>query len=185
MNASIRSTHGNAYFTGIFGEKKIVLYDSLVKALEPKEIVAVLAHELGHFKLNHVRWGLFRSTLISALLFYVLSICLPLKNFYLAFGFQGISNYAALTTFSLWFSIINFILIPIGSLISRKNEFAADHFAGLHIDNPKNLISALLKLRETNHSMPLSHPLYSSFYYSHPPLIERIKPLIKMKHKSS
>lgn len=179
MNASIRSTHGNAYFTGILGEKRIVLFDSLVANLQPKEIVAVLAHELGHFKLNHVRWGLVRGILMSGLTFYLLSLCLPLTEFYTAFGFGGISNYGALVVFSMWFGVISFITTPIGSLISRKNEFAADHFATKHIDNPRDLSNALLKLRETNQSMPLSHPTYSSIYYSHPPLIERLKAMHK------
>ena len=175
MDASTRSTHGNAYFTGVFGKKRIVLFDTLVKNLKPRQIVAVLAHELGHFKLKHVRWGLIRSLVMTGFLFYTLSLCINLESFYLAFGFTKVSNYAALVVFSLWFSLVSFIISPLMSFISRQNEFAADAFALEVTGNSKDLGEALITLSETNHSMPISHPLYSLFYYSHPPIIERLE----------
>ncbi len=174
MDASTRSTHGNAYFTGLFGEKRIVLFDTLVKSLSAKQIIAVLAHELGHFKLHHVRTSLIRSTLLTGLMFYLVSLLLPLKQFYLAFGFSGISNYAALVIFSLCFSLTDLLTTPLSTYLSRRNEFAADDFAVHHIEDPKELSGALKKLSENNRSMPLTHPWYSNFYYSHPPLLERI-----------
>jgi STE24 endopeptidase len=175
MDASTRSSHGNAYFTGIFGEKRIVLFDTLLSALRTDEIIAVLAHELGHFKLNHVRWSLIRGSLILGVGFFLMSLCLPIEAFYSAFGFDGISNYAALIVFSLWFGLFNFFLQPLSSYISRKNEFAADRFASQFPGGGQNLREALLKLREQNHSVPVTHPWYSLYYYSHPPIVERLK----------
>lgn len=177
MDASTRSSHGNAYFTGVFGKKRIVLFDTLVRSMKDSEVVAVLAHELGHFKLNHVRWGLLRGIAYTGLLFYLLSLCLPLQAFYTAFHFQGVSPYAALLVFSLWFGLVEFSFAPMMSWISRQNEFAADAFAKANISDVNDMINALRKLREANHAMPLSHPLFSAVYHSHPPLIERIKAL--------
>ncbi len=175
MNASIRSTHGNAYFTGVFGKKKIVLFDTLVEAMNPDEICAVLAHELGHFKLNHIRMTLVRAFFVTGFMFYLLHLCLPLEQFYQSFGLRGVSNYGALSVFPLWFGIASFLLQPVTTWLSRRNEFAADAFALKHISDPRKLGDALLKLREKSSAMPLSHPLYSTVYHSHPPLLERLK----------
>ena len=175
MDASKRSSHGNAYFTGIFGEKRIVLFDTLVQALTPKEVAAVLAHELGHFKLRHVRWALFRGVAMTGGIFWILSLALPRTEFYTAFGLAAVSDYGALVVFSLWFGMIDFFLAPFGNWISRRNEFAADAFAIQQIGGAQELEQALLKLREKSHAMPLSHPIYSSVYHSHPPLLERLE----------
>lgn len=177
MDASRRSSHGNAYFTGVFGEKRIVLFDTLIDSMAHSEVVAVLAHELGHFKLKHVRWNLVRGVLMTGFLFYALSLCLPITDFYVSFSFAGVSNYAALVVFSMWFGILDLFLSPLGSWISRQNEFAADAFAKSHMGGGAELIGALIKLRESNRSMPMAHPLYSAVYYSHPPLGERIAAL--------
>ena len=178
MDASIRSSHGNAYFTGVFGKKRIVLFDTLVDSMKPKEVEAVLAHELGHFKLNHVRWALIRSVITTGVVLYLLSICLPLEVFYRSFAFAGVSDYGALIVFFLWFSLVEFFLAPIGSWVSRRNEFAADRFAAEH-SQASDLVSALNKLRKANAGMPLCHPLFSMIYHSHPPLPERIEALGK------
>lgn len=179
MDASKRSSHGNAYFTGLFGEKRIVLFDTLVESLTPKEIVAVLAHELGHFKLHHVRVGLIRSILIMGLLFFVLSLSKPIEDFYHAFGFSGVSNYAALVVFSLWYGIVGFVFNPLQAWFSQRNEFAADAFAKRNIDSYEDLSNALVKLQKHNQSMPLTHPWFSFMYYSHPPLLQRLVALRK------
>ena len=108
--------------------------------------------------------------------FYLMSLCLPLVEFYEAFAFESISNYAALIVFTLWFGLLNFVIQPIETRISRKNEFAADAFALQNVENGNHeLGSALLKLREKSHAMPITHPLYSGFYHSHPPMLERLK----------
>jgi STE24 endopeptidase len=129
MDASKRSAHGNAYFTGVAGKKRIVLFDTLVNSLKPQEVVAVLAHELGHFKLQHVRWMLIRSVLMTGLTFFLLNLFLPYTEFYEAFGLRGVSTYGALIVFSLWFSLIDFLMLPFQSYLSRRNELAADRFA--------------------------------------------------------
>lgn len=175
MDASTRSSHGNAYFTGVFGKKKIVLFDTLVKAMNVDEIVAVLAHELGHFKLNHVRWSLIRSFFITGLMFFLMSLCQPIEALYQAFGMEPSTSYGALLVFSLWFGPVSFLLQPFTNLISRKNEFAADAFALDHIQDKKLLGDALLKLRENSNVMPISHPAFSTVYHSHPPLLERLR----------
>jgi len=175
MDASRRSSHGNAYFTGVFGKKRIVLFDTLVNTLGVKEIEAVLAHELGHFKLHHVRWSLIRSVALTGSMFYALHLTYRLADFYLAFGLSGVSAHGALIVFSLWFGPIGFALQPLINAISRANEFAADTFAQSHTTEPKSLGLALLKLRESSHAMPLSHPVYSAVYHSHPPLVERLR----------
>lgn len=177
MDASKRSSHGNAYFTGVFGKKRIVLFDTLVQTMGAPEVVAVLAHELGHFKLHHVRWQLIRSTVMTGLTFFFLSLCLPLASFYQAFALSGVSNYGALVVFGLWFGIVDFLLQPIENHLSRRNEFAADDFAKAQVGNAEELATALLKLREQSHAMPITHPIYSSVYHSHPPLLERLAAL--------
>ena len=177
MDASKRSSHGNAYFTGLFGEKRIVLFDTLLESLSNQEIVAVLAHELGHFKLNHVRMGLIRSMLLMGGMFFVLSICKPMEEFYHSFGFAGVSNYAAIIVFSLWYGIVGFVFNPIQTWLSQRNEFAADAFAKEKIGSYEDLTNALVKLQKKNQSMPLADPKFSFFYYSHPPLLQRLAAL--------
>lgn len=173
MDASRRSAHGNAYFTGLFRQKRIVLFDTLLEAMGAREVVAVLAHELGHFKLHHVRWALVRGVLTTGLLFFLLGRCLPLTAFYAAFGLDR-TSYGALVVFGTWFSLVSFVLQPIGSALSRRHEFAADAFAIASGAAPSDLAEALLKLREKNRGLPISHPLYSRVYHSHPPLLERL-----------
>ena len=174
MDASRRTAHGNAYFTGLFGQKRIVLFDTLLEAMGAREVVAVLAHELGHFKLHHVRWAVVRSVAWSGLVFYVLSRCLPLEAFYAAF-FLDRTSYGALAVFSLWFGLVSFLLQPLGNALSRRHEFAADAFALASGATAAELGSALRKLREKSRLLPLSHPLYSRVYHSHPPLLERLR----------
>jgi len=177
MDASQRSGHGNAYFTGIFGKKRIVLFDTLVNSMTTREVTAVLAHELGHFKLHHVRKGMIRGLLISLAIFAGIGALLDYRNFYLAFGLVGVSNYGGLVVFSLWFGLLEFYLQPFQTWFSRRHEFEADHFAKSTLGSGQDLMSALKKLREKSSIMPIVHPLYSAMYYSHPPMLERIKML--------
>ena len=177
MDASRRTAHGNAYFTGLFGQKRIVLFDTLVEAMGVREVVAVLAHELGHFKLHHVRWALVRSVAASGLLFFVLSRCLPLEGPYAAFAL-GRTGYGALLVFGLWFSLVSLVFQPVENAISRRHEFAADDFAvRTGGATGAELASALRKLREKSRLLPVTHPLYSRIYHSHPPILERLRAL--------
>jgi STE24 endopeptidase len=174
MDASRRTAHGNAYFTGVFGQKRIVLFDTLLGAMGPREVVAVLAHELGHFKLHHVRWGILRGIAASGLVFFVLSRCLPLEAFYSAFAVER-TAYGALAVFGLWFGLVSFLLQPLGNALSRRHEFAADAFALRHGAAAAELGDALRRLSEKSRLLPVTHPLYSRVYHSHPPLLERLR----------
>jgi STE24 endopeptidase len=174
MDASRRTAHGNAYFTGVFGQKRIVLFDTLLEAMGPREVVAVLAHELGHFKLHHVRWGMARGIATSGLVFYVLSLCLPLGAFYEAFAVER-TAYGALAVFGPWFGLVSFLMQPLENAFSRRHEFAADSFALRNGAKAAELGDALRKLSEKSRNLPVTHPLYSRFYHSHPPLVERLR----------
>ncbi len=176
MDASRRTAHGNAYFTGLFGQKRIVLFDTLVQALAPREVVAVLAHELGHFKLHHVRWAIARSVAASGALFFLLSLALPVEAFYRAFSLER-TAYGALVVFGLWFALAGFLLQPLENALSRRHEFAADAFAVRNGAAAAELGAALRKLREKSRGLPVVHPLYSRIYHSHPPLLERLRAL--------
>jgi STE24 endopeptidase len=174
MDASRRTVHGNAYFTGLFGHKRIVLFDTLVSALDARQAIAVLAHELGHFKLHHVRWTVLRGAVLNGLLFFSLSRLLHLAPFYSAFDLC-LTSYGALVVFGLWFSLATFLLRPILNALSRRHEFAADAFALANGARSEELGTALKKLRGHSRQLPLSHPLYSRVYHSHPPLLERLR----------
>ena len=174
MDASRRTAHGNAYFTGVFGQKRIVLFDTLLDAVGPREVVAVLAHELGHFKLHHVRWGILRGVATSGLVFYALSLCLPLRSFYAAFSVEP-SAYGALAVLGLWFGLVSFLLHPLENALSRRHEFAADAFALRSGATASELGAALRKLSEKSRHLPVTLPLYSRIYHSHPPLLERLR----------
>jgi STE24 endopeptidase len=176
MDASRRTAHGNAYFTGLFRQKRIVLFDTLLETMSPREVLAVLAHELGHFKLHHVRWAILRSILATGVVFFLLSRALPLAAFYEAFSLAR-TSYGALAVFGLWFSLLEFLLQPLANAISRRHEFDADRFALRAGASADELREALLKMREKSRMLPLSHPLYSRVYHSHPPLLERLQAL--------
>ena len=177
MDASKRSSHGNAYFTGLFGARRIVLFDTLVKTLSTNEALAVLAHELGHFKLNHIRWQFVRGIASTGATLWVLFQIVSLPESALTMGFLGNSPHATLILAGLWAGLIGFPLSPLGSWISRRNEFAADAYAREMMGESKTLRAALLKMREESRGIPFAHPWYSAFYYSHPPLIERLQVL--------
>lgn len=178
MDASKRSSHANAYFTGVFGAKRIVLFDTLLKHLSREEIVAVLGHELGHFALKHIIKRLLVGSLLSGIALYAASWFAYDENLYHAFGMTGFTVYGALTMFSLWSGLFGFLTQPLMTHWSRVHEFEADQFAKNVLQGrPDDLMSALKKLRETSHSLPVVHPWYSAFYYSHPPLLERLEVL--------
>lgn len=182
MDGSKRSAHGNAYFSGFGANKRIVFFDTLLARLAPSEIEAVLAHELGHFKLKHI---VKRIAMMFALSLAFLALLGWLKNqvwFYTGLGVSpliapGQSNDAlALILFMLALPVFTFLFSPLASLGSRKHEFEADAFAARHADKA-NLISALVKLYEDNASTLTPDPLHSAFYDSHPPASIRIRHL--------
>ena len=173
IDGSKRSSHGNAYFSGFGRNKRIVFFDTLLKMLNDDELEAVLAHELGHFKKKHI----VKSMLISiAMTFVALAILAWLmKNewFYTALGISTPSTYMALLLFALILPVFTFVLHPLISLFSRKNEFEADAFAA-NQTRAEYLVQALVGLYKENASTLTPDPLYSAFYDSHPPAPVRI-----------
>ncbi len=180
MDGSKRSAHGNAYFSGFGANKRIVFFDTLLSRLEPQEIEAVLAHELGHFKLKHI---IKRIVVMFALSLGFLALLGYLKTqawFYTGLGVTPMMDASndgmALILFALVLPIFTFVLAPLNSITSRKHEFEADAFAAKHTDH-RDLVSALVKMYEDNASTLTPDPLHSAFYDSHPPASVRVKHL--------
>jgi STE24 endopeptidase len=173
MDGSSRSTHGNAYFTGLGANKRIVFFDTLIDELSTDEIEAVLAHELGHFKCNHIKK---RITVLGLVFFAGLALLGWLISepwFYNGLGVAQSSNYIALLLFVMVSPVFTFFLQPIFSYISRKHEFEADDFAAGQAQT-SNLIQALVKLYKENANTLTPDPMYSAFHDSHPPAPIRI-----------
>lgn len=178
MDGSKRSAHGNAYFSGFGANKRIVFFDTLLARLAPQEIEAVLAHELGHFKLKHI---IKRIAVMFAVSLGFLALLGYLKGrtwFYAGLGVDPAfaSDAMALILFMLVLPIFTFVLSPLTSISSRKHEFEADAFAATHTD-ARDLVSALVKMYEDNASTLTPDPLHSAFYDSHPPATVRIRHL--------
>lgn len=182
MNASLRSSHGNAYFTGFGKNKRIVFFDTLLSTLTNSEVMAVLAHELGHLKKKHITKSLFFGVLFMGIGFYILGYLLNSHEFFTAFGNSKSSSHMALMLFSFLTPIYTFLLTPVSSWLSRKNEFEADTFATTYTDGDE-LISALIKMYKDNSSSLTPSPIYTKFYYSHPPAIERVNFINSLKSK--
>jgi STE24 endopeptidase len=173
MDGSARSTHGNAYFTGLGGNKRIVFFDTLMDKLTPEEIEAVLAHELGHFKCNHIKKRIVVMAVVFLIGFAVLGWLIDAPWFYLGLGVGGMSNYMALTLFFMVVPVFTFFLQPVFAWLSRRHEFEADDFAAGQA-HTANLILALVKLYKENANTLTPDPLYSAFHDSHPPAPIRI-----------
>lgn len=178
MDASKRSGHGNAYFTGFGKNKRIVFYDTLINSLTPSEVEAVLAHELGHFKKKHVLKMIIKAFILSFIGFYILGVLMTKSWFFQAHGVTGQQTYMALILFSMVSGVYTFFMTPISSWSSRKQEFEADEFAAQN-SSSKELVSALVKMYKDNASSLTPDPLYSSFYHSHPPALTRVEFLNK------
>ncbi|HEX4928992.1 MAG TPA: M48 family metallopeptidase [Burkholderiales bacterium] len=173
MDGSKRSSHGNAFFAGFGAGKRIVLFDTLVNRLEPAEVEAVLAHELGHYKLHHIVKMLVLSTALTLAGLFVLGQIIDQPWFYSGLGVRTPGTAAALALFMLVVPEFLFFLHPLTSLYSRRREFEADAYARLHADS-RDLVHALVKLYKDNASTLTPDPLHSAFYDSHPPAATRI-----------
>lgn len=180
MDASKRSGHGNAYFTGFGKNKRIVFFDTLINSLEAEEVEAVLAHELGHMKKNHIIKGMIKGFILSFIGFALLGYLKNNLMFYEGHGVHTPSNYMALTLFSMVAGVYTFLLTPISAYFSRRYEYEADEFASQNAKASK-LISALVKMYKDNASTLTPDPLYSKFYFSHPPALERVNYLEKFE----
>lgn len=173
MDGSKRSGHGNAYFTGLGNNKRIVFFDNLVASLDDEELEAVLAHELGHFKCKHVVKMLIATAIMTLISFAVLGWLINAPWFYTGLGVDQPSNAAALLLFMLVSSTFTFFMQPISAYFQRKFEFEADDFAANNAQASK-LISGLVKLYGENANTLTPDPLYSAFHYSHPPAAIRV-----------
>jgi STE24 endopeptidase len=173
VDASRRSGHSNAYFAGIV-RPRIVLYDTLLARMSPDETASVLAHEIGHFREHHVHRRLLLSLAGSLVLLFVLSLLVPWRPLYDAFGFAEPSLHAALVLVSLAGGAFVFWVAPLSSRLSRRHEYEADRYAVRMVHRPEALASALVRLNGENLSNLHPHPWYSAWHYSHPTLVERL-----------
>lgn len=181
MDGSRRSGHGNAYFTGFGARRRVVFYDTLIEKLNPPEVEAVLAHELGHFKLRHIKNRMVVALGISLIFLALLGFLKTQAWFYTGLGvlplLNGSNDALALLLFMLTMPVFTFALGPIAAWFSRKHEFEADAFAAKH-SNQHDLISGLVKMYEDNASTVTPDPLYSAYHDSHPPASIRIAHLL-------
>jgi len=181
MDGSKRSKKANAFFTGMGKHKTIVLYDTLMEQLTEKEICAVLAHEIGHYKKRHTLLHMLWSVCLSGVMLWLFSFVANKQELAMAMGMERAVFGISLVVFSLLFIPVNFLVSTVFNALSRRHEFQADCFAA-HITSAVHLISALKKLASANYSNLTPHPYYVCVHYSHPPLVERINAL--NQHKS-
>jgi STE24 endopeptidase len=173
IDGSKRSSHGNAYFSGFGKNKRIVFFDTLLKMLDDDQLEAVLAHELGHFKKKHIIKGMIISFSTTLAGLAILAWLMKTEWFFSGLGISQPSIHMALLLFTLVMPVFTFVLQPLFSMFSRKNEFKADAFAAEQTD-ARHLVHALVGLYRENASTLTPDPLYSSFYDSHPPAPVRI-----------
>ncbi len=178
MDGSKRSSHGNAYFTGMGESKRIVFFDTLLKDMSHDEIEAILAHELGHFHHKHIRKNIVSTFLMTLIGLALLGYLIDQEWFFSGLGITEVNNHNALIVFTMVAPVFTFLISPISNMLSRKHEFEADNFAATHTD-AKNLISSLIKLYKENASTLTPDKIYSTFHHSHPPASERIGELLK------
>ena len=181
MNGSLRSTHGNAFFGGFGKTKRIIFFDTLLEKLNTKEIEAVIAHELGHFKRNHVKKLLLIQISLIFLSLYFFSGLKDTQAFYVGLGVESLSDANFLILFTLvLLPFVMFFVAPLISWLQRKYEFEADEYA-CEFAKPSDLKQSLIKLYRDNASTLTPDPLYSAFYHSHPPASIRIQAIDKNK----
>ncbi|NNL75171.1 MAG: M48 family metallopeptidase [Desulfobacterales bacterium] len=177
MDGSRRSSKSNAFFAGFGKHRRIVLFDTLIKRHTTEELVAVLAHEMGHFKKKHILQGLVLGILQMGIMLYLLSIFISYNGLFEAFFMQQKSIYAGLIFFAMLYSPLDFFIGIFMQMLSRRNETAADRFSAETTRDPQSMVIALKKLSVDNLSNLLPHPFYVFLNYSHPPVLQRIKRL--------
>jgi len=181
MDGSKRSTKLNAFFTGFGRFRRIVFFDTLVEKLSTREIVAVLAHEMGHYKRKHIFKMMGASILQMGIMFYILSLFLNNEGLFAAFCMDHVSVYASLIFFGFLYSPISMFLGIVFNFFSRRHEYEADTYAAASTERPMDLISGLKKLSVTNLSNLTPHPLHVFLNYSHPPVLARIQAMQNLK----
>jgi STE24 endopeptidase len=173
IDGSKRSSKANAFFSGLGKKKKVVLYDTLIENHSIQELVAIFAHEVGHYKKKHIQQGLVLSVLQTGLMLYILSLLIFNTELSIALGGDTMRIHLNLIAFGILYSPISMITGLLMNMLSRKNEFEADQYAS-ETANGADLAGALKKLSADNLSNLLPHPAYVFFNYSHPPLLKRI-----------
>jgi STE24 endopeptidase len=177
MDGSRRSTKSNAFFTGFGKHKRIVLFDTLIKQHSVNELVAVLAHEMGHYKKKHIRQSLILGILQTGLMLFLLSHFITYQSLFDAFYLPLQSVYAGMLFFAMLYAPIDFFVGILMQVLSRKNENAADRFAAETTKDPGSMVDVLKKLSVHNLSNLTPHPFYVFLNYSHPPVLKRIQSL--------
>jgi STE24 endopeptidase len=185
MDGSKRSSKSNAFFTGFGRNKRIALFDTLIAQQTVPEMVAVLAHEVGHYKKKHILQGMIISFVHTGVLFFLLSLFLVNHGLYQAFFMTDMPIYAGILFFGLLYTPIELVLSIVMQMISRKHESEADRFAAETIEQPDNLIASLKKLAATGLSNLTPHPFYVFLNYSHPPLLQRIQAIQSVKRQAA
>ena len=185
VDAGKRSTHTNAYFTGLGKTKRIVLYDTLLTSHSSDEILSVLAHEAGHWKKKHIMKQLVFTEAASLGVFYLIYLLMDWPLMYHTFGFEEKLPYVGLLLIAALFGTVSFFLTPIGAMVMRKFEREADDYCLNLIGTATPMADALKRLAKDNLANLHPHPLYAWFYYSHPPLAERITGLQKAEDKKA
>ena len=179
VDGSRRSSKSNAFFTGFGRNKRIALFDTLIKKHTVPELITVLAHEIGHHKKKHILQGTIINILHTGVLFFVLSIFLGSPGLYDAFYMEQQSVYSGIVFFDLLYTPLEMVLSVIIHALSRKNEYEADRFAAETIQHPQHLVEALKKLHVGNLSNLMPHPFYVFLNYSHPPLLQRVRAILR------
>ncbi len=181
MDGSKRSSKSNAFFTGFGKNRRIVLFDTLIKEHTVSELLAVLAHEMGHFKKKHIFQTMAIGIFQTGILFYLLSLFISYQGLFDAFFMEKKSVYAGMIFFGMLYSPIDFFAGIFMQMLSRKNEYTADRFAVETTGNAEPMITALKKLSVNNLTNLVPHPFYVFLNYSHPPVLERINAISQIK----
>jgi STE24 endopeptidase len=177
IDGSRRSTKANAFFTGFGKRKRVALFDTLIAKHPPEELVAVVAHEIGHYKKGHVLKGLALSILQAGVVFYLLSLFLERDGLFAAFGVEERSVHAGLVFFALLYAPLELVLSLAMQAFSRRNEYEADAWARETTGGAERLVSALKRLSADGLANLTPHPLYVALHHTHPPLVERVRAL--------
>lgn len=183
LDGSRRSSKANAYFAGLGRKKRIVLYDTLINDLSNPELVAVLAHEVGHYKKKHTLIGMIYSIIQTGVMLFILSLFLKYPVLSEALGAEHASFHMGVIAFAILYSPLSFVIGLLANIMSRKHEYEADRYAGV-TDDPEALKMSLKKLSVNNLSNLRPHPAYVFFHYSHPPLLQRMQALDKLNISS-
>jgi len=181
MDASKRSTKSNAFFTGFGKFRRIVLFDTLIKKHTVDELVSILAHEIGHYKKKHILKSMLISIMTTGLMFFLISFFINNEGLFSAFKMQNTSIYASLLFFAFLYAPINMVISIFSKILSRKHEYEADTYAVATYGKPDSMISALKKLTVDNFTNLTPHPLKVFLSYDHPPVLERIQSIQRMR----